>query len=253
MKINNLIAVIGALTAAVAVADVSEEKTFSHRLQDGGRVSVDNVNGDITITGNDGDTVEIIAVKQADTQEALDGIEVIITATDEHLRIETRHPENGGGWMNWGKDSGGSVTYTLSVPASAGLDSIESVNGDIGIAGMTGMANAETVNGDIDVTGLMSNVRFETVNGTIEAAFDRLDSGQSVNCETVNGRIDLEVPADASASVRAETVNGKIDGNDFGLETNKGFVGRDLDGAIGGGGARVSLDTVNGAIRLRKR
>lgn len=253
MKINHLTAILALLAAATAAADVSEEKTFSHRLEDGGRVSVDNINGDITITGGAGDTVEIIAVKRAGTQEYLDGIEVVITATDDHVRIETKHPENGGGWLNWGKDTSGSVTYTLSVPASTSLDGIESVNGDIEIAGMAGMVNAETVNGDIDVTGLVSNVRFDTVNGTIEAVFDRLDSGQSVNCETVNGRINLDIPADASASIRAETVNGGIDGKDFGLETNKGFVGRDLDGEIGGGSARVSLDTVNGAIRLRKR
>ncbi len=58
--------------------------------------------------------------------------------------------------------------------------------------------------------------------------------------------------ADASARVVAETVNGSIDADDFGLEVEKGFVGRDLDGEIGGGDARISLDTVNGSIRIKR-
>lgn len=240
------------LCGNAAWADVSEERSFSEPLAPGGRVSVDNINGDITVTGYAGDTVEITVLKKAGTQEYLDGIEVIITAQDDHLRIETKHPDSKGGWFNWGRDSSGSVTYTLQVPDSANLDSIESVNGDVEISGVNGTVHAETVNGRIEVAGLRADAKFDTVNGSINAVFDRLGSGQSVDAETVNGRITLEMPADASARVRAETVNGGIDGEDFGLKTNKGFVGRDLDGAIGDGGARVSLDTVNGAIRLRR-
>ena len=51
----------------------------------------------------------------------------------------------------------------------------------------------------------------------------------------------------------AETVNGSIDADDFGLEPEKGFVGRDLDGTIGDGDARISLDTVNGSIRINEK
>lgn len=252
MKINYLTSTL-LLVAAAAAADVTEEKSFSYPLDDGGRVSLDNVNGDITITGGSGDTVEITAVKRAGTQEYLDDIEVIITALDDHVRIETKQPDSQGGWMSWGKDTSGSVTYTLSVPAAVNLDSIESVNGGIDISGVTGLVRAETVNGKVKASGLVSNARFDTVNGGITAEFDTLGSGQTVSCETVNGRITLELPADAAATVKAETVNGGIDGKEFGLSTNKGFVGRDLEGTIGDGGARVSLDTVNGAIRLRKR
>jgi hypothetical protein len=253
MHIRHFIAASAVILATPAWADVTEEKTFSYPLAADGRVSIDNINGDITITGGDGDTVEIVVRKKAGTQEYLDGIEVNITARDNHLRIETKHPDSNRGWMSWGKDSSGSVTYTLLVPAGVSLDGIESVNGRIEVAGVTGLVNAETVNGGINAEGLVANARLDTVNGTINAVFDRLDSGQSVDCETVNGRISLEFPADASATVKAETVNGGIDGKDFGLSTNKGFVGRDMNGTIGGGAARVSLDTVNGTIRMRKR
>ena len=95
-------------------------------------------------------------------------------------------------------------------------------------------------------------IEIKGVNGSIEAVFEALGSGQRVKCDTVNGKVALYLPADASARIEAETVNGSIDGDDFGLKVEKGFVGRDLDGMIGEGDARVRLETVNGSIRIKK-
>ena len=61
----------------------------------------------------------------------------------------------------------------------------------------------------------------------------------------------VNLPTDANTSVSAETINGGIDGSDFGLKTSKGFIGRDLEGDIGDGSARLALSTVNGAIKIR--
>ena len=69
----------------------------------------------------------------------------------------------------------------------------------------------------------------------------------------MNGKVVLQLPANASANIHAETVNGRIDADDFGLEPDKGFVGRELDGQIGDGDARISLDTVNGSIVISKK
>ncbi len=51
--------------------------------------------------------------------------------------------------------------------------------------------------------------------------------------------------------VSADTLNGGINASDFGLKVEKGFVGSDLNGKIGGGSARLNIDTVNGAIKIR--
>jgi DUF4097 and DUF4098 domain-containing protein YvlB len=103
------------------------------------------------------------------------------------------------------------------------------------------------------VTGASSNVSAETVNGTIDVEFLQLGSGQRVSADAVNGRIVLRLPADASARVTAETLNGSIDADDFGLQPESGLVGNGLDGQIGGGEARVAIDTVNGSIVIKKR
>ena len=251
MRSKILIAPVALIASQLALADVTEEQTYSYTLDAGGRISLENINGSVSVTGGTGNAVEITAVKKAGNREYLDGIEILIDARDDTIRIETRHPEKKDGWFNWGESSG-SVTYTLSVPANANLDGIESVNGDVDIRGVYGNVKAETVNGTIDVEDLSADADLETVNGSINARFLALTGNQRVDCETVNGRMTLYFPANADATVSAETVNGGIDGDDFGLVTNKGFVGRDLDGSVGDGSARVDLSTVNGGIKIRK-
>lgn len=253
MKFRALAAAAALLVATGVSADVRETEEHSFAIDPGGRISLENINGDVSVTGGSGDRVEVIAHKKAGKQEYLDELEVAISAEDDYIRIETRHPDSDDSWFSWGNDGGGSVSYELTVPARVNLDTIETINGEVEISGVTGLVKAETVNGDLNVSGLGSNVDLETTNGGITAEFDRLGAGQKVKADTVNGRIIIRLPADASARVRAETVNGSIDADDFGLEADKGFVGRDLEGRIGSGEGSIRLDTVNGSIRLRKK
>jgi DUF4097 and DUF4098 domain-containing protein YvlB len=230
-------------------AKVTEEETFSYELDDGGRLSVSNVNGSITVTGGSGDTVEIVAIKKADNQETLDGIEINISHSVDSIVVETELPDSGK-WYNRG-GNGGQVTYQIIAPANTNLDSIETVNGNVDISGVSASVVAESVNGDLDLADLASDASFSTVNGSIDAEFAVLEGQQKVKAETVNGRISLRLPTDADVDVSADTLNGSISGKDFGLETDKGFVGSDLNGKIGSGSARLNLDTVNGSIKIR--
>jgi len=238
-------------TAINAAVKETEEMTFD--VSPGARISLENINGDIQITGDSGDKVQMVAHKKAGSQEYMDDLKVIVDANEDYIRIETRHPKNEGGWFNRGTDGSGSVSYELLVPAGINLDTISTVNGDVNIEAVSGLVKAETVNGSLEATGLEGDVNLETVNGSVTAQFDELGAGQRVSAEAVNGKIVLIVPADTSARVNAETVNGSIDADDFGLKPEKGFVGRDLSGEIGSGDARISLDTVNGSIRISKK
>ncbi len=249
----SMLGVASLLLASMAVADVKETEEFTFDINPGGRISLENINGDIRITGNEGDTVNIAARKKAGKQEYMDELKIVVDADSDYIRIETRHPSNKDSWLNWGNNHSGSVSYELTVPAGVNLDKISTVNGDVEIASMSGKVKAETVNGDLVALGLVADVDLETVNGGINAEFDSLGAGQRVSAEAVNGKIVLKLPADASARVHAETINGSIDADDFGLDIDKGFIGRECDGQIGGGEARISLDTVNGSIRIVKK
>ncbi|MEE8495945.1 MAG: DUF4097 family beta strand repeat-containing protein [Xanthomonadales bacterium] len=249
MLLRTTILAIALLTSGYLSAKVTEEESYSFELSEGGRLSVSNVNGSITVTGGSGDSVEIVAIKTADNQKALDGIEIEITNTADSIEIETDLP-NSSRWFGGG-NNGASVTYEIKVPASTNLDSVETVNGHVEVGGVLGDVQAESVNGSLDLSGLAANASLSTVNGSIDASFSRLEGQQKVKAETVNGRVTIRIPKDSDVDISADTLNGGINARDFGLETKKGFVGSDLNGSIGSGSARLNIDTVSGSIKIR--
>ena len=249
---TKLIAASLTMFALQANADVTEEETFSFSVDSDANFSIDNVNGDIEITGGGGDTIEVTAIKKADNQKAMDRIEIIVDANSSSVEIETELNKDKSGWFDWG-DDGVTIDYIVSLPSTVSLDSVDSVNGDIRITNVSAEVSVDTVNGDIDVSGLADDAELETVNGKIQVSFTSFDGHQRASCDTVNGSIHVYLPENASASVNAESLNGSMKGGDFDLEVNKGrFIGRDMHGTIGDGSARLNLDTVNGSIRVAK-
>ncbi len=250
MKFKSLILMMALLISGSLFASVTEEETFSYTLDDGGRFSISNVNGDITVTGGSGDSVEIVATKKAANQGDLDDIEIEISHSASEIVVETEIG-NSNSWFSIG-DKSGQVRYEIIVPVGTELDSVETVNGDVSISGVSGNVVAESVNGDLNISDLEGDVALATVNGGVDADFTKCEGQQSIKAETVNGRVTITLPEDADVEVSADTLNGGINGRDFGLETDKGFVGSDLNGKIGSGSARLNVDTVNGSIKIKK-
>lgn len=248
MLFRTMILMFALVASANLSAKVTAEETFSYTLNDGGSLSVANVNGTITVTGGDGDRVEIVALKQADDQDTLDDIEINISHTADAIVIGTDLPESGS-WFGGSKRS--QVDYEITVPAATNLDSVKTVNGEVEISKVAGKVVAKAVNGGLRLSDLASDARLSTVNGSIKAVFARLEGEQKVMAETVNGSVTVTLPKNADVDVSADTLNGGINGSDFGLKTDKGFVGSDLNGSIGDGSARLNIDTLNGSIKIR--
>ena len=252
MKLRSFMLIVTLLASGSLIASVTEEETFSYPLSDGGSFSISNVNGSINITGVKGNTtVEIVATKKADNQEELDKIEIEISASADvdEIVVETELGDSDK-WYSRGSNSG-SVKYEVKVPAGTMLDSVETVNGGVMISGVSGNVVAESVNGSLELRDLEGDARLSTVNGSVDAEFIRLEGQQSVKAETVNGRVTIKLPEKPDVEINADTLNGGINGRDFGLETEKGFVGSDLNGKIGNGSARMNIDTVNGSIKIQ--
>jgi len=246
------------LAAGWVVGFEGYQETIDKRypLSAGGTVSLENVNGDVTIEVWENSEVWVRAVKSASSPELLERLKVDIDASSSAVRIDTEYPST-----RRSKDeahehakrepgSFSKVEYTLTIPRTAVVDEMELVNGNLMIIGVEGGVEAETVNGNIIVRGGAGDASLSTVNGGIELYADRLSYGESIDLETVNGTLDLYLAASAGAEISAESVNGTLR-NDFGIEVHKGkYVGSDLKGSVGGGGARVSLETVNGSITV---
>jgi DUF4097 and DUF4098 domain-containing protein YvlB len=243
----------GAQTAN-AGGELTEEFHQSYPLAGGGRVSLSNVNGGVRVTSWDRNEVKVDAVKRARRAERLREAEIRIEARADSIRIETDYPEyRHGDRRRWDRDDQpATVEYTLTVPRSAVIEDFNLINGGLELENLTGPVKANSINGRVSARALSGPVNLSVINGALEVGFDRLAEGQSVTLSSVNGPVTLTLPSDASAHLRASTVHGSIK-NDFNLPVRVGqYVGRDLEGRLGAGLARVRLSNVNGQINLRR-
>lgn len=236
----------GALPASATDLPYSEVFDHTYPLAAGGRVGLENINGDVRIEVGDRNEVRVHAVKQADSKSWLDAVSIEVDTDHNAVRIKTRMPQTG-----WNEHHESRVEYTLTVPRSAELDGVELVNGDLSVTGVQGGVQVHTVNGTIHARDLAGDIELSTVNGTVEATLDPTASSDRIKATSVNGGVRLTLPRSVSAELRAKTVNGRIT-NGFGLKVNEHrFVGADLTGTLGVGGASVQLRTVNGSIDIQ--
>ena len=141
------------------------------------------------------------------------------------------------------------MKYEVRLPSGVRVTA-ESVNGDVEVRGVDTPSAAATVNGNIDFDGVGA-ISFETVNGDVRARFtsSSLDGGLSV--ETVNGSVELTFPAGLNADVRGEMVSGSVD-SDFPITIEGKWGPKEFSGRLGSGGPRITIETVNGRIKLIK-
>lgn len=225
--------------------NVTEEFHQTYNITAGGRVELDNINGDVHISSWDQNQVKVDAVKYADDKEELDEAKIEVDASKDYVSIRTKYPEH---QHNWHHNSA-NVEYTLTVPRTVRLDEIKLINGGLDIAGVSGEVRASCINGRLEAHNLAGRAELSTINGKLDARFDQL-AGSSVELNSVNGPVELTIPSDSKADVEASTVSGGID-NDFGLrEKRHQFVGHSLHGELGNGGTRIKLSDVNGRIEI---
>ena len=217
------------------------KETF--KLNEGGTVSLSNVNGDVTIRGWDKQEVDMKATKRGPASQ-LDEVEILIDSTPERLSINTKYPKRK-------KDNRVSVSYQLMVPKNSTLDAVETVNGEIEVTGVEGDIYVHTVNGSAELEGVRSSLHAETVNGNITSKWVAFPDNGKVEMETVNGSLELSIPHLSNATVNAELLNGSIQ-TDFPITVQGKFSSRTLSGQIGNGGTNIDLSTVNGSIDILK-
>jgi hypothetical protein len=236
------------------------QNDFNWRGQLGaGRViEIKGINGNVEARAAAGGQAEVRAAKSARRSNPDDvRIEVVehaagvticaVYPSADPSRPNTCAPGDGGHMSVRNNDT--SVNFVVSVPAGVRFRG-RTVNGEVEAEGLSADVNASTVNGSIRVStsGLVSA---KTVNGSITAAIGRADWSDDLEFKTVNGGIDLRLPASLSTTVEAETLNGDIQ-TDFPLTVTGRYSKRRLSGTIGGGGRELRLKTVNGSVQIRR-
>ena len=155
---------------------------------------------------------------------------------------------------------------TITVPADVSVD-LHTLNGNLSVEGLHGEVDADTLSGRTELTGISGTVVAHSLNGPIRVVMDRVDPSKPLSFSSLNGSIDVTLPADVKANVQFKTMRSDIY-SDFSMalggsaqlmKDNSGMLkfrlGFDdnLEGTINGGGVPVSFHTLHGAIYLRKK
>ena len=253
-------AIIGAVLGVAALAPRALPSDFSWhgQLTPGQSIEIKGVNGSIRAEKASGTEVTVEASKFARHSDVrsvtvqvvphADGVTICAVYPSSDWGRPNECAPGSGGRMNTDNNDV-RVEFTVRVPAGVRFIG-RSVNGEVEADSLASDVTAHTVNGKIRIatTGW---AEAKTVNGAVTARLGQTAGSRPVEFETVNGSIDLELPAAANATLHASTVNGHIS-TDFPLMVRGKFTGREITGSIGQGGPELNLRTVNGSIDLRR-
>src|ERR1041385_1805094 len=143
----------------------------------------------------------------------------------------------------------------LNLQTKLGMVTVESVEGDIEVT---------SLNGRIKLTNVAGSVVADSMNGTVEVSFQNIAEGKPMSFTSMNGNVDVTLPAASKANLKMRTALGGIY-TDFDVQmaaagTSPHDQGRprgiradrNISGTINGGGADFDLRSQNGNIYLRK-
>lgn len=168
---------------------------FSYPLAAGGKIDLQNANGDVDILGWEKDVVEINGTKYSNSKSALDSMKIEVVPASDSIRIRTIPPSPFHG------NSG--ARYNIRVPRRVLLDRIASSNGGVHVDDIQGNATLRTSNGTIRVERLQGDLDAQTSNGRIEVH----DARGNCTLHTSNGHIEADA---AKGGFTATTSNGSI-------------------------------------------
>jgi Putative adhesin len=234
------------------------------------RVHVNLLTGGITVRGADIKNVVVEANSRGeerhrresrpDGMKRLDlpgnsGLE--ITEDDNVARIKA---------APWGPPS----DLVITVPRHSSLQLKAMNDGDIYVEQVDGEIDANDLNGKITLKNVGGSVVAHSLNGAVTATVARVDPGKPMSFSTLNGDIDVTLPADVKANVGMKTDNGEIY-SDFEVKLDTGThvvpsesgrqangtyrlrFDRMLRGTINGGGPEFQFISFNGQIFIRKQ
>lgn len=275
-----------AVAAAPAAARAQQEYgrdvtvwTWEGRVDAGHLFSLNNVNGSVTIDPSPDNSVHVRAEKIPHRDGDIRDVRFAVIQSDGNLRICALSRENdrcdedglhSSGDHDRGRNrernvevkfnvevprgvrvAAGTVNGSMSVRGTGAEVKASTVNGGVNVRDAGGQVKASTVNGNVSVTTSAGPVSASTVNGSINARMGALTREGDMKFNTVNGTISVETPSSLDANVSMDTMFGGIS-TDFPVQLSGRFGPRHAEGVIGRGGRRISMNTVNGSVELRK-
>lgn len=226
--------------------------SYDGALRPGQTLAIRDINGSVRV--RTGDRLAIRATKHAETGDP-NAVAIKVENRADGIIVCVKYPPNTdrgcddrGRSSHGDRDNDTSVAFDVTVPRGIVLDA-RTVNGSIDAVN-DGPADAATVNGNINVEG--RDVRSaSTVNGSVNVKI-LSRTREALDAKTVNGSIEVTLPPGSGVDLAAKTLTGSITADGFTVDRPRYGPGARASGTAGDGARRISLETVNGSITLRR-
>ena len=162
-----------------------------------------------------------------------------------------------------------SIDVTIQVPFATSLKLHGTNGGDIVVDHVSGEIEIDNTNGSAIATHISGTAVLHSLNGKVQASLDKVTADKAMSFSTLNGDIDVTLPADTKAKVKMKSDNGEIY-SDFDVrldasgrppivEDNRSGKGKyrvrfekAMYGTINGGGPEMQFTTFNGNVYIHK-
>jgi DUF4097 and DUF4098 domain-containing protein YvlB len=246
--------------AKIEVVGIQSELTWRGKIPSDGMVEIVGISGDIKIETTSGNEVEVIAAKQGNkndfdrvqlrVEESAGGVKIcaafpILKSDGEPQCISSKKFNS----INFKDNQELHLGYNDGFAQSFRLADVR-LHFRIRVPAGTQLV-ARTLKGNIEAQGISAKLQAVATNGSVTAGLGATDFSGPVNLKSLNGSVILTVPDEINAQVYLDTMNGEI-ATDLPIAVSGGFRGNYLEGAIGRGGQRLSLSTLNGNVEIRR-
>jgi len=156
---------------------------------------------------------------------------------------------------------------TIKVPQNTGRIDVGTINnGDISVSNVSGKIEISDINGAITATGISGSVVANTVNGDVIVKFKSVDPKAVMSFSSLNGKIDITLPADTKANLKLKSDRGEMF-TDFDIAVDKAQpkletknedhfhqikINDWISGTINGGGPEITMESQFSSIYIRK-
>lgn len=170
--------------------------------------------GDVTVTGAETAEVTIASniknrnapERRADGLRRLDS-EVTYSASEKDNVITI---ELGGEMPLAVNPSATDAAISITAPRTTSVVVQNSVGGNVTVKNLAGDAEIRCLNGEVNLDQISGSALVETMNGEIHATFAKVAEGKPLSFTSMNGEVEVRVPADTKANVRLRTQNGAV-------------------------------------------
>lgn len=232
--------------------DNTKEEITTHEqtLTSGSHISVLNKKGNITIkTWNKNKLLIEMAKRGSEEELKLTKVETLYTKDGASIKT-----------VPLKTDRLCTVDYTLIVPQTAILSTVQTEKGSISIKNVsTAGTRAHTEYGTVALDAVTNSVQASTKHGSITIHAQNLKPTDKIVALAERGSIELELPAATNATLYARTEKGSVTSEHpvtmepRTLKVSQATLSelkRDVRGTLGRGGALIKLQTTRGNVRV---